>query len=109
VKKSTSAKATTVKATSRVSDHVTKRSEVDKVVKMVDFFDQELTISKVDFLKGQKGDYCFITFNVDGDDTLFGVSCGGAVVVRKLREVCEKGKLPVLAKITMVKNYYDIN
>jgi len=96
----------------RVGDVVTKRSEVDKQVLITDILGQDVTIVAVDVLKGDKNDYVFISFNKPNDKVLYGFSCGGMVVVRKLKEVVDKRSLPIIAKFTEVQgnthSYYDV-
>lgn len=96
----------------RVGDVVTKRSEVDKQVLITEILGQDVLVTTVDVLKGDKNDYVFISFNKPNDKTLYGFSCGGMVVVRKLKEVVDKSALPITAKFVEVQgnthNYYDV-
>jgi len=99
---------TVSKPSGRVSDYVTKRQEVDKQIKIDDIIDQEVSIKSIDVLNGQTGEYLFISLYQEGEKDLFGFSCGGKVVVRKLKEVKDKNGFPCLATFRKVKNYFDV-
>jgi len=108
-----------VKKLHRAGEFVSKRTEVDEAVDITSVLGVDVTLVSVDFLKGNKGtegkanEYCFIAFRKDGVDTLFGFSCGGMVVVRKMHEIVAANALPCLAKFSLVKgnngrDYYDV-
>jgi len=99
----------------RVSDFVSKRTEVDELVDIASVFNTDITLYSVDFLKGSKGqngqanEYCFIAFRKENEETLYGFSCGGMVVVRKMHEVVAANALPCVAKFIKVNDkYYDV-
>jgi len=104
-----------VKKMRHVDQYVTKRREVDEQINIEDIFGIEITVTSCDFLTGNKGvggahnEYCFIALLKDGDTTTYGFSCGGMVIVRKMREVSAANAFPVRAKFSKVnEKYFDV-
>jgi len=64
----------------------------------------------VDFqeLSGMQGDFMWIVVQDVESKRKLGFSCGGKVVMSKLKEAKEKRLLPLLGKLVKVKDYYDI-
>ncbi|MBA7568926.1 hypothetical protein ES708_10663 [subsurface metagenome] len=70
----------------------------------------DLDVMWVDFqeLSGSQGDFMWIVVEDLESKRKLGFSCGGKVVMSKLKEAKEKRFLPLLGKLVKVKDYYDI-
>jgi len=69
--------------------------------------DQALTIESYEEVEGDYGEYAIMNCK-DGSDNSIRVSCGGKVVLQKLRKLTELEALPVVGVIRKVGRYYDL-
>jgi len=79
-------------------------------ISLDDMLDLDITVYDYSELEGQFGDFVVILFkNPAVENSGFcTTSCGGKVVMKKLRQAKEKGALPLLGKIIKPATYYDI-
>ena len=59
-------------------------------------------------LSGSTGMFMWIVVSDLESKRKLGFSCGGKVVMAKLKEAKEKNLLPLVGKLVKVKDYYDI-
>lgn len=80
----------------------------DEKVNVETLLDQDMLFEDFQELSGSKGEFLWIVASDLESKRKLGFSCGGKVVVVKLKEAKEKRLLPLLGKIVKVKDYYDI-
>lgn len=69
--------------------------------------EQQIKIVGCDLRDGDYGEYVVI-FYESSDGQILGLSCGGKVVVRKIKRLLTLDAFPVFATPKQVKRYYDI-
>lgn len=91
-----------------IDDVIPKMDGVDAVVKCKDIMDKDIVIEGYEMMNGKDGDFAFIRFHEYNQEGTIGMSCGGKVVIKKLKQIGEKNKFPILCKLIMKDDYYDL-
>ncbi len=92
----------------RFSDMKPKPLECDEKVTIEALLDLDVMFEDFQDLKGAMGKFMWIIVSDLKTKRKLGFSCGGKVVLEKLREAKERRLLPLTGKIVKVKDYYDI-
>lgn len=82
--------------------------ECDEKVDVQALLDQDVLFEEFQELKGSKGKFMWIVVLDIKTKRKLGFSCGGKVVMEKLLEAKERRLLPLVGKLVLVNNYYDI-
>ncbi len=77
-------------------------------VNIADILDIELVLAEYREAKGAHGEFILMHLIHPNTGEHLATSTGGVVVVRKVRELTEKGKIPCLVTILKPADYYDI-
>lgn len=89
----------------RVSDFY---PEAVEVVDLDTLLGKDLVIVDIEERSGAFGPYLAVHFCTEDDPTVRIFTTGANVVVRKLKDLKEKGAFPVMATFKKVKRYYDV-
>lgn len=80
----------------------------DEKVSVEALLDQDVLFEDFQELSGSMGEFFWIVVSDLETKRKLGFSCGGKVIMPKLREAKDKKLLPLLGKLVKVKDYYDI-
>lgn len=69
--------------------------------------DTQIKLLGADVRDGDFGEYVIIYYD-SGDGKTLGLSCGGKVVVRKIKQLRDTNRFPVYATPKKIKKYYDL-
>jgi len=69
--------------------------------------DIRIKLIGADVREGDFGEYVIIYYD-SGDGSTLGLSCGGKVVVRKIKQLKDCSMFPVYATPKKIKKYYDL-
>jgi hypothetical protein len=92
----------------RFSDLEPPALEADEHVEIESVMNQDIEIQEFVEREGSESNFMVIKAQVPGTDTTFTFTCGGEVVMKKIKKAKEQGLLPLLGKIIKEKRYYDI-
>lgn len=92
----------------RFSDMKPPPLDCDEKINVEAIIDQDVLWVDFQILSGSKGDFMWVVVEDLKTKRKLGFSCGGKVVMSKLKEAKEKRLLPLLGKLVKVKDYYDI-
>ena len=82
--------------------------DCDEKVSIEALLDQDVLWENYQELSGSTGIFFWIVVSDLESKRKLGFSCGGKVVMAKLKEAKEKNLLPLVGKLIKVKDYYDI-
>ena len=82
--------------------------DCDEKISVEAIFDTDVIWVDYQELSGEKGNFFWIVVQDAETKRTLGFSCGGKVVMSKLKDAKEKRLLPLLGQLVKVKDYYDI-
>lgn len=82
--------------------------DCDEKIDVEAILDQDVIWVDFQELSGSQGEFMWIVVQDVKSKRKLGFSCGGKVVMSKLKEAKGKRLLPLLGKLVKVKDYYDI-
>jgi len=81
--------------------------DAEEIVPMESALGLQIKIIGADVRDGDFGEYVIIFYD-GGDGHTLGISCGGKVVVRKIKSLIDSKAFPVIATPVQIKKYYDL-
>jgi hypothetical protein len=81
--------------------------ETEKVY-IKDILGKEIVVYDAKFIEGRFGEFVVIKFRFPKERKFYSVSCGGQVVVKKVKKAVDEKLLPLRGKIIREKRYYEI-
>ena len=79
----------------------------EEVLAFDTMLDMPIEIVGAEVREGDYGEYVVILHKTE-DGSILGLSCGGKVVVRKIKQLIEGDSFPVSATPIKVNRYYDL-
>jgi len=81
--------------------------ETEKVY-LKDVLGKEIVVYDARFIEGRFGEFVVLKFRFPKQKRFYSVSCGGKVVLKKVKKAVEEKLLPLRGKIIREKRYYEI-
>ena len=92
----------------RFADLGVNFDDVDEWVKMDDLMGEEITVLDAIESKGTFGPYALFKFKAADGKKIQATTCGGVVVMEKLRAAKTRNLFPLAGIVTKQKDWYDL-
>ncbi|MGB9614713.1 MAG: hypothetical protein ACPL3B_04375 [Fervidobacterium sp.] len=100
--------AKTVSSPKRISDVIPSSKPGEGKVDIRDLLGKEILITRFEEADGDYGTYFLVYFKTSSEGIEMYFTCGGQVVIKKLRKIEEANAFPVLATVVRQNRYYDL-
>ena len=92
----------------RMSDLQPIMPAIDEKINKDAILDKDMVFVEIQDLVGKHGDFLFVVVTEKDGKERLGFTTGAAVVCQKLKSARDNRNLPIIGKLVLKNNYYDI-